>query len=64
MNRTGCLFIIPLHISRGDAKEADNGSEEFRFSSVPFPIIAKQEFFCIILLQQKTKSTLFLWFPR
>jgi hypothetical protein len=51
MNRTGCLFIIPLHISRGDAKEADNGSEEFRFSSVPFPIIAKQEFFCIILLQ-------------
>jgi hypothetical protein len=53
MNSTGSPFIIPLHIPRGAAKQADIGSELFRFSSVPFPIIAKQEFFCRILFQEK-----------
>jgi hypothetical protein len=51
MKRTGCPFMIPLQIPRGAAKQADIGSELFRFSSVPLPIIAEQEFFCKILFQ-------------
>ena len=49
INRTGSPCIRPLHIPRGAAKQADIGSEAFRFSSTPLPIIAKQEFFWRIL---------------
>jgi hypothetical protein len=55
INKTDSPFIIPLRIPRGAAKQADIGSELFRFPSTPLPIIAEQAFFCNILDQKEYK---------
>jgi len=59
MKRTGSPFIVPLQMPRGVARQAVIGSELFRFSSSPLPMIAEQEFFCKILQSTNKNSNLF-----